>query len=131
MSTLVLVIDDSLVMRTILEVCLDRAGYEVKSFPGGVELFRWLAEPQARIPALVLVDLCLPIIDGYDIILRLKAKPAFAHTVFVMISQRDGVIDRLKGRLAGAKDYLTKPFKTQELLAVVQSSIGVPVASQE
>ena len=131
MSTLVLVIDDSLVVRKILETCLGRAGYEVKSFPGSVEVFRWLTTPDARIPALVFVDLCLPVVDGYDIIRRLKAKPTFAHTVFVMISQRDGVLVRLKGRLAGAKGYLTKPFKTQELLAVVQSSIGLPVESQE
>ena len=102
MSTLVLVVDESLVVRKILETCLSRAGYEVKSFPGSVEMFRWLATPEARIPALVIVDLCLPIIDGYGIIRRLKAKPAFAHTVFVMISRRDGVLDRLKGRLAGA-----------------------------
>ena len=131
MSTLVLVVDESLVMRKILETCLSRAGYEVKSFPGSVEVFRWLATPEARIPALVIVDLCLPIIDGYGIIRRLKAKPAFAHTVFVLISQRDGVLDRLKGRLAGARAYLTKPFKTQDLLAVVHSSIGLPAASQE
>jgi twitching motility two-component system response regulator PilG len=131
MGTLVLVIDDSLVVRKILETCLSRAGYDVRSFPGSVELFRWLATPEAQIPALVFVDLCLPIIDGYDIIRRLKAKPTFARTVFVMISQRDGVLDRLKGRLAGAKDYLTKPFKTQELLAVVQSSIGFPAGNQE
>src|SRR6266567_3939020 len=131
MSTLVLVIDDSLVVRKILEICLSRAGYEVKSFPGSVEVFRWLATPEARIPSLVIVDLCLPVIDGYDIIPRLKTKPAFAHTVFVMISQREGVLDRLKARLAGAKDYLTKPLKTQDLLAVVQSSIGLPAASQE
>jgi twitching motility two-component system response regulator PilG len=131
MGALVLVVDESLVVRKILEICLNRAGYEVKSFPNGVEVFRWLATPEACIPALVIVDLCLPIIDGYGIIRRLKAKPAFAHTVFVMISQRDGVLDRLKGRLAGAQDYLSKPLKTQDLLAIVHSSIGVPAASQE
>ena len=76
---------------------------------------------QAAIPDLVFVDLCLPIIDGYGIIRRLKAKPAFAQTVFVILSRRDGVLDRLKGRLAGASIYLTKPCKTQEIVAVVQT----------
>jgi twitching motility two-component system response regulator PilG len=131
MGAMVLVLDESLVVRKILATCLSRAGYEVKSFPNGVEAFRWLATPEARIPALVFVDLCLPIIDGCDIIRRLKAKQAFAHTVFVMISQRDGVLDRLKGRLVGAQDYLIKPLKTQDLLAVVQSSLGVPAEGQE
>jgi DNA-binding response OmpR family regulator len=126
MGTLVLVVDESLVVRKILATCLSRAGYEVKSFPSGVETFRWLATPEARIPALVFVDLCLPLIDGCAIIRRLKAKAAFAHTVFVMTSRRDGVLDRLKGRLAGAKDYLIKPLTTQHVLAVVQSSLGEP-----
>ena len=131
MGALVLVVDESLVIRKILETCLSRAGYEVKSFSNGIEAFRWLAMPNGRIPALVIVDLCLPIIDGYGIIRRLRAKPIFAQTVFVMTSRRDGMLDRLKGRLAGAQDYLTKPLKTQDLLAIVHSSIGVPAASQE
>lgn len=120
MSALVLIIDDSPTVRKIIEVCLHRAGYQVKSFPDGIETFRWLNTAEARIPDLVFVDLCLPTMDGYDIIQRLKAKPAFAHTVFVMISQRDGVLDRLKGRLAGDKDYLVKPLKTAELVTVAQ-----------
>src|SRR5713226_5981460 len=73
MSALVIVIDDSLVMRKILEVCLHRAGYAVKSFPDGIQTFRWLATAEACIPALVFVDVCLPLMDGYDIIRRLKA----------------------------------------------------------
>src|SRR2546425_410867 len=127
MSALVMVIDDSLTIRKILEVCLHRAGYSVESFCGGVEMFRWLNTAQAAIPDLVFVDLCLPIIDGYAIIRRLKAKPAFAQTVFVILSRRDGVLDRLKGRLAGASVYLTKPCKTQEIVAVVQTYLGPPV----
>jgi CheY-like chemotaxis protein len=125
-NQLVTVIDDSLVMRKILEVCLHRAGYEARSFADGVEVFRWLETPEARIPALIFVDVCLPRIDGYTVIRRLKARPAFAQTVFVIISQYNGVLDRLKGRLAGAKEYLTKPCKTQDILAVVQTYLGPP-----
>jgi DNA-binding response OmpR family regulator len=126
MSAFVMIIDDSPTVRKIMEVCLHRAEYPVKSFPGGVEAFGWLNTAEAHIPDLVFVDLCLPTIDGYDIIRRLKARPAFARTVFVMISQRDGVLDRLKGRLAGAKDYLTKPLKTQDILAVAHAYLGYP-----
>jgi twitching motility two-component system response regulator PilG len=131
MSVLVVVIDDSLVVRKILEVCLHRAGYPVKSFLGGVEVFRWLETPEAHIPDLVFVDICLPVIDGYGIIQKLKARPAFAQTVFVIISQYNGVLDRLKGRLAGAKDYLVKPLKTAELVAVAQASLGTPSLANE
>jgi twitching motility two-component system response regulator PilG len=124
MNQFVLVVDDSLLMRKIIEVCLHRAGYPVKSFPDGIEMFRWLETAEAHVPDLIFVDRCLPRMDGYDIIVRLKARPAFAHTVFVMISGRDGVIDRLRGRLAGARDYLVKPLKTAEIVAAVQEYLG-------
>jgi DNA-binding response OmpR family regulator len=131
MSVLVMVVDDSPTVCKIIEVCLHRAGYAVKSFPDGIELVRWLETPEARIPDLIFVDRCLPRVDGYDIIVRLKARPAFAHTVFVMISQRDGVIDRLKGRLAGARDYLVKPCRTQDILAAVHKYLGSPLPVDE
>jgi DNA-binding response OmpR family regulator len=126
MSKQVFVIDDSLTVRKIMEVCLHRAGYAVKSFPDGVELVRWLETAEASIPDLVFVDRCLPRVDGYDIIQKLKARPAFTYTVFVMISQCDGVLARLLARLAGAKDYLVKPLKTAEIVAVVQAYLGTP-----
>jgi twitching motility two-component system response regulator PilG len=127
MNQLVMAIDDSVVIRKILETCLHRAGYEIKSFADGVEALRWLATPEGHIPALILVDLSLPKLDGYEIIRHLKARPGFEQTVFVIISQRDGVLDRLKGRLAGAHAYLTKPFKTVELLTVIQAHLDTLV----
>ncbi len=131
MSQFVMVIDDSLVVRKILETCLRRAGYEVKSFQDGMEALHWLATPEARLPALALVDLGLPKIDGYDLIRLLKARPAFAQTVFVIVSQRDGMLDRLKGRLVGAQAYLTKPFKTQDIVAMVQAYLGILTTSNQ
>ena len=124
MSAFVMVIDDSPTIRKILETCLHRAGYEVKSFQDGIEALHWFGAAEARSPALVLVDVGLPKLDRYDVIRRLKARPALAQTVFVIVSQRDGVLDRLKGRLAGAHAYLTKPFKTEEIVATVQAHLG-------
>jgi twitching motility two-component system response regulator PilG len=126
MSKLIMVIDDSATVRKIIEACLGREGFEVKSFNDGVEAMSWLTEPGSRIPDLVLLDIGLPKMDGYEVARRLKTKPQFANTVIVMLSRRDGVIDRLKGRLAGAKDYLTKPFKTQEIITVIESYLGAP-----
>ena len=126
MSKLVMVIDDSATVRKIVETCLSREGFEVESFQDGVDAIRWLAGPQARVPDLVILDIGLPKMDGYEVARRLKTKPQFSSTVIVMLSRRDGVIDKLKGRLAGAKDYLTKPFKTQELISVIESHLGVP-----
>ena len=122
-SELVIVIDDSLTIRKILDICLRRAGYQVKCFQDGVEAFRWLSSPEATIPALMLVDLTLPKMGGYEIIRLLKAKPELAQTIFVILSQRDGVLDRVKGRLAGAHAYLTKPFKTDQLVAAIRTSL--------
>ncbi len=117
MKQFVMIIEDSLVIRKLLETCLQRAGYEVRSFADGVEALRWLAALETRLPALIL-----------EVIRLLKARPAFEQTVFVIVSRRDGVLDRLKGRLAGAHAYLTKPFQTGEVLAVVQAHLGALVS---
>ncbi len=130
MSRVIVVIDDSLTVRKILETCLRWAGYEVKSFPDGVEALRWLTKPEACIPALVLVDLGLPKLDGYDVIRHLKARSGFEQTVLVIISRRDGVLDRIKGRLAGAHAYVTKPFRTQTIIALVQAHLGVAAVGE-
>jgi twitching motility two-component system response regulator PilG len=131
MSAFVMVIDDSLVIRKILETCLHRAGYEVKSFPDGVEALRWLNTTEARIPDLVVVDVGLPKLDGYQVIQQIKVRPALERTKLVILSRRDGILDRLKGRLVGAHAYLTKPFKTDQLVAVIQASLGDAVPNTE
>jgi DNA-binding response OmpR family regulator len=130
MSKLIMVIDDSATVRKIIETCLGREGFEVKGFGDGVEAVKWLTEPQSPVPDLVLLDIELPKMDGYEVARRLKTKPRFRNTVIVMLSRRDGVIDRLKGRLAGARDYIAKPFKTQDIIAVTQSHLGVSAAGQ-
>jgi DNA-binding response OmpR family regulator len=124
MSKLVMVIDDSTTVRKIVETCLGRQGFQVLGFPDGVEAMRWLMEPTSRVPDLVLLDIGLPKMDGYEVARRLKIKPQFSNTVIIMLSRRDGMIDRLKGRLAGAKDYITKPFKTQDIISVIESYLG-------
>lgn len=129
MRKFIMVIDDSTTVRKIIETCLGREGYLVQGFPDGVEAMRWLTSPEAQIPDLILLDIGLPKMDGYEVARRLKARPQFAHTVIVMLSRRDGVIDRLKGRLAGAKDYIPKPFKTQEIIAVIDSHLRAPASS--
>lgn len=127
MTVFVMVIDDSLVIRKILETCLCRAGYDTRSFPDGVEALCWLNTTEARIPDLVVVDLSLPKMDGYQVIQQIKLRPALVRTRLVILSQHDGILDRLKGRLVGANAYLTKPFKTAQVLTVIQAQLGVVV----
>jgi twitching motility two-component system response regulator PilG len=129
MSKLVMVIDDSPTVRKIVETCLKREGFAVAAFADGIEALQSLTHPQARIPDLVVLDIGLPKMDGYEIARRLKTKSQFSNTIIIMLSRRDGIIDRLKGRLAGAREYLIKPFKTQDLINVIESYLGVPVSS--
>ncbi len=124
MATCVMVIDDALVVRVILDTCLRRAGYEVRCFEDGLQALGWLNTAGARIPDLIFVDLGLPRLDGYEIIRLLKSKPTLEDTVLVILSGRDGILDRIKGRLVGAHAYLTKPFRTQTILEVVQMHLG-------
>src|ERR1700693_1711992 len=125
MSKLVMIIDDSLTVRKIMETSLKREGFASVSYPDGIEALRALSEG-IQIPDLVLLDIGLPKMDGYEVARHLKTKQQFGNTPIVMISQRDGMIDRLKGRLAGAKDYITKPFKTQEVMTIVHSHLSSP-----
>ncbi len=127
MNQMISIIDDSLTIRTILEVCLHRAGYQTTTFSDASAVFDWLRTPGASIPALVFVDVGLPHMDGYTLMQRLRARPAFAETTFVVISARCGVLAHLKARLAGANVSLTKPLKTQTILSVVQQYVGPPL----
>ena len=132
MNKFVMVIDDSPTVRKIIETCLRREDFDVLGFTDGVEAMRWItSDPASRIPDLVLLDINLPKIDGYEVARRFKTKAVFNNTIIIMLSRRDSVIDRLKGRLAGAKDYITKPFKTQEIVAIVQEQLNVPATTNE
>lgn len=124
MSKLVMIVDDSLTVRKIIETSLKREGFKSVSYADGFEAMSALTNPASRIPDLVILDIGLPQMDGYEIARRLKTKQQYNNTVIVMLTGRDGVLDRLKGRLAGAKDYITKPFRTQEVMSVVHSHLG-------
>ena len=130
MNKFIMVIDDSPTVRKIIETCLRREDFDVLGFTDGVEEMRWITnDPAARIPDLVLLDINLPKIDGYEVARRFKTKAIFNNTIIIMLSRRDSVIDRLKGRLAGAKDYITKPFKTQEIVSIIQEQLNVPATT--
>lgn len=125
MSKRVMIIDDSLTVRKIIETSLKREGIEFASYPDGNEALRALTEGRQAAPDLVLLDISLPKSDGYQVARRLKTKHQCSNTIIIMLSRRDGVLDRLKARLAGSKEYITKPFKTQDIISVVHSHLGL------
>ena len=129
MSKLVMIIDDSLTVRKIMETSLKREGFAFVSYPDGIEALRALSDVRHPIPDLVLLDIGLPKMDGYEVARHLKTREQFSNTTIVMLSRRDGVLDRLKGRLAGAKEYITKPFRTQDVMSIVHSHLNTPTIS--
>ena len=125
-KNLILVIDDSPTVRKILVTCFSRAALRVKDFADGVEALRWLNAPEGEIPALIYLDLGLPRMDGYEILRWVRTKPELHNTVVIILSARDGILDRLKSRLAGAQAYITKPFRTQDILITTRAALDLP-----
>ncbi len=115
----VVIIDDSLVVRKIVETTCRRAGIDCTGYPDGVEALQALKGWQDDLPDLIFLDIGLPKLDGYDVLRLLRASPYFDRTSVFILSARDGVLDRLKSRLAGARGHITKPFKIQELLSLL------------
>jgi twitching motility two-component system response regulator PilG len=131
MDTFILIIDDSVCVRKIVETTLRREGYATMGFADGITALHWLASEKARIPALIILDVTMPKMDGYTVLRALRKRAATARTPVVMLSRHGGLLDRLKGRLAGANAYLTKPFHQQTILEVVReqltTSVMIPV----
>jgi DNA-binding response OmpR family regulator len=130
MNSFVMVIDDSPIVRNILEVYLARAGYHVQSFQDGDEAMQWLLSPHACPPGLVFLDSVLPNMDGFEVAKHFKAIPQLQDTVIVMLSGRDGDIEHHKIRPAGATGYVAKPFQMQNILAAAATHLGVPAPSE-
>jgi twitching motility two-component system response regulator PilG len=121
----IVVIGDSIVTRRIVEIGLRRAGYrEVRCFADGRAAIQWMNGSEGQIPALMIIDWMMPKLDGIQLLQYFKGRPAYGKTILVMLSGRDGLLNQLKGRLAGAHIYLTKPFKQQDVVAVAQRYLG-------
>jgi twitching motility two-component system response regulator PilG len=112
----VMVVDDSPTIRKILSLTLERAGYDVVAAADGEAA---LARFDTVIPDLVFLDIAMPNLDGYEVCKRIKKSPRTAHIPVVMLSGKDAFFDRVKGKVAGATEYLTKPFETPVVLSVV------------
>lgn len=122
----VAIIDDSTVVRKIVEISLRRIGIDCNSYEDGYEALCDFKQGQNPVPNLIFLDIGLPKLNGYDLLRLLKTSPQFDHTVIIMLSGHDSVLDKVKSRLAGATGYLTKPFTTQDLVSVVLSSLEQP-----
>jgi twitching motility two-component system response regulator PilG len=113
----VLVIDDSNTIRRSAEMFLRQAGYDVILAEDG---FDALAKISDHEPQVIFVDIMMPRLDGYQTCALIKQNPMLRSTPVIMLSSKDGVFDRARGRLAGSDRYLTKPFTKETLLEAVK-----------
>lgn len=113
----VLVIDDSNTIRRSAEIFLKQGGHEVMLAEDG---FDALAKVNDYRPQLIFCDILMPRLDGYQTCAIIKRNEQFTDVPVVMLSSKDGVFDKARGRMAGAQDYLTKPFTKDQLLKAVQ-----------
>ncbi|MGD2083728.1 MAG: response regulator, partial [Chromatiales bacterium] len=112
-----MVIDDSKTIRRTAETLLKKAGCEVFTATDGFEALAMIADNQ---PEVIFVDIMMPRLDGYQTCALIKHNPAFRDTPVIMLSSKDGLFDRARGRIVGSEQYLTKPFTKEELLSVVR-----------
>ncbi len=113
----VLVIDDSNTIRRSAEIFLKQGGHEVLLADDG---FDALAKVNDFQPQMIFCDILMPRLDGYQTCAIIKRNARFSGLPVVMLSSKDGVFDRARGRMVGAQDYLTKPFTKDQLLNAVQ-----------
>ena len=117
MAPRILIADDEANIVLSLEFLMRHAGYEVRSVGDGDAALREIAEFR---PDLVLLDVMLPLRDGFDVCRRVRDDPALAHVKIVMLTARGRETEVAKGLALGADLYITKPFATRELLASVE-----------
>ncbi len=113
----VLVIDDSNTIRRSAEIFLKQGGHEVLLAEDG---FDALSKVNDYLPDLIFCDILMPRLDGYQTCAIIKRNERFAKVPIVMLSSKDGVFDKARGRMVGSQDYLTKPFTKDQLLHTVQ-----------
>ena len=112
----VLVIDDSNTIRRSAEIFLKQGGYEVVLAEDG---FDALSKVNDHEPDVIFCDILMPRLDGYQTCAIIKRNPRFTNTPVIMLSSKDGLFDKARGRMVGSQDYLTKPFTKDQLLQAV------------
>jgi twitching motility two-component system response regulator PilG len=112
----ILVVDDSPTTRKVVVLTLKQKGYTIVQAQDGLEALSKIDEER---PDLILLDIILPKMDGYKILSIIKESKDFKDTPVVMLTSKDGIVNKVKGKLAGSSAYLTKPFQPQELLETV------------
>jgi len=116
----ILVIDDSKTIRRTAETLLAKEGCVVFTAVDGFDALSKIADHR---PDVIFVDIMMPRLDGYQTCSLIKHNKVFKDTPVIMLSSKDGLFDRARGRLVGSEQYLTKPFTKDELLGAIHSHV--------
>jgi twitching motility two-component system response regulator PilG len=116
----VMVIDDSKTIRRTAETLLKKEGCQVITATDGFEALAKIADSH---PDIIFVDIMMPRLDGYQTCALIKNNQVFRKTPVIMLSSKDGLFDRAKGRVVGSEQYLTKPFTKDELLGAIKTHV--------
>lgn len=116
----VMVIDDSKTIRRTAETLLKKEGCDVTTASDGFEALAKIADTQ---PQIVFVDIMMPRLDGYQTCALIKNNQLFKSTPVIMLSSKDGLFDKARGRIVGSEQYLTKPFTREELLSAIRRHV--------
>ena len=116
----VLVIDDSKTIRRSAENLLTKEGYDVITATDGFDALAKIADAR---PEIIFVDIMMPRLDGYQTCALIKNNSEFKGTPVVMLSSKDGLFDKPKGRIVGSDQYITKPFSRDELLGTIKTLV--------
>lgn len=119
-SVKVLVIDDSKTIRRSAENLLSKEGYNVITATDGFDALAKIADAR---PEIIFVDIMMPRLDGYQTCALIKNNSEFKATPVVMLSSKDGLFDKAKGRIVGSDQYITKPFSRDELLGTIRTLV--------
>ena len=114
----VLVVDDSNTIRRSAEIFLRQGGHQVVLAQDG---FDALSKVNDHDPGLIFCDILMPRLDGYQTCAIIKRNARFANVPVIMLSSKDGLFDKARGRMVGSQDYLTKPFTKEQLLKAVET----------
>ena len=116
----VMVIDDSKTIRRSAEVLLKKVGCDVVTATDGFEALAKITEHH---PDIIFVDIMMPRLDGYQTCALIKNNQTFKSTPVIMLSSKDSIFDRARGRIVGSEEYLTKPFSKEDLIGAITSHV--------
>ncbi len=116
----VMVIDDSKTIRRTAETLLQKVGCQVVTATDGFDALAKIADSK---PDIIFVDIMMPRLDGYQTCALIKNNREFKETPVIMLSSKDGLFDKAKGRIVGSDEYLTKPFSKNELLGAIKAHV--------